>query len=117
MVFIIQNSQNRDTRALQVKLDELIRATQGADNRLLDLETLSAAEITELHTRYNEIAARAKAMGIEFAASADMPPPEIAISPRPSAEKGQSAVNGRKGRQGNGTPTGRTRKRAAPLQP
>jgi low affinity Fe/Cu permease len=75
MVFIIQSSQNRDTRALQVKLDELIRATEGADNRLLDLETLSASEIAVLHKRYNAIAIRAKELGIEFAASTEEPPP------------------------------------------
>jgi low affinity Fe/Cu permease len=74
MVFIIQNSQNRDTRSLQVKIDELIRATEGASNSLLDLESLSAAEIDKLHKRYWQIAERAKALGYDFeTGSPDLP--------------------------------------------
>jgi low affinity Fe/Cu permease len=67
MVFIIQNSQNRESRALQVKIDELIRATSGADNALIDLEELSPTEITELYRRYCRIADAAKRLGAEFA--------------------------------------------------
>jgi low affinity Fe/Cu permease len=102
MVFVIQNSQNRDTRALQVKLDELIRATQGADNRLLDLETLSAAEIGELHARYSAIAVRAKELGIEFAGTADEPIPEVEVVPvndlkiKPAAAKRSNGHRSRK---------------------
>jgi low affinity Fe/Cu permease len=66
MVFVIQNSQNRDTRAIQVKIDELIRATKGASNSLLDLELLSASEIEALHKRYRVIAERAKELGYSF---------------------------------------------------
>lgn len=60
MVFLIQNSQNRDTKALQLKLDELIRATQGAHTVLLDLEELSEKEQQEIQDRYEEIAAEGR---------------------------------------------------------
>jgi low affinity Fe/Cu permease len=66
MVFLIQHSQNRDTTAIQVKIDELIRATKGASNSLLDLEAMSTSEIQDLHERYHAIAERAKALGYDF---------------------------------------------------
>jgi low affinity Fe/Cu permease len=48
MVFLIQNAQNRDTQAIQLKLDELIRATQGAHNRLMALENQSEETLAEV---------------------------------------------------------------------
>jgi low affinity Fe/Cu permease len=60
MVFIIQNTQNRDTEAMQIKLDELIRATQGAHNALLDLEELDEAQLDRYRRRYEALAARAR---------------------------------------------------------
>jgi low affinity Fe/Cu permease len=60
MVFLIQNTQNRDTEAMQIKLDELIRATQGAHNALLDLEELDEAELDEFRTRYERLAQTAR---------------------------------------------------------
>ena len=60
MVFLIQNTQNRDTEAMQLKLDELIRATQGAHNALLDLEELEEAELDQLRQRYEDMAKKAK---------------------------------------------------------
>jgi len=60
MVFLIQNTQNRDTEAIQVKLDELIRATRGAHNALLDLEELEESELDAFRTRYQALAAAAR---------------------------------------------------------
>ncbi|HEV3008233.1 MAG TPA: low affinity iron permease family protein [Burkholderiales bacterium] len=61
MVFIIQNTQNRDTEAMQIKLDELIRATQGAHNALLDLEDLEDEQLVRYRRRYESLAAAARA--------------------------------------------------------
>ena len=60
MVFLIQNSQNRDTEAIQLKLDELIRATRGAHNALLDLEDLEEAELDGFRSRYTALARAAR---------------------------------------------------------
>jgi low affinity Fe/Cu permease len=60
MVFLIQSTQNRDTQALQLKLDELIRATQGAQNALLDLEQLDEGELERIRALYTQLASRAK---------------------------------------------------------
>lgn len=61
MVFLIQNTQNRDTKALQIKLDELIRVTQGAHNALLDLEELDERTINAFRKAYERLAAEARA--------------------------------------------------------
>ena len=60
MVFLIQNSQNRDTKAIQIKLDELIRTTQGAHNALLDLEELNEESLDAFRTKYEALAAAAR---------------------------------------------------------
>ena len=56
MVFLIQNTQNRDTEAMQIKLDELIRATQGAHNALLNLEHLEDEELARYRRHYAALA-------------------------------------------------------------
>ncbi|MBI5907450.1 MAG: low affinity iron permease family protein [Polaromonas sp.] len=61
MVFLIQNTQNRDTEAIQVKLDELIRATKGAHNALLDLEDMEEENLDSFRTRYQALASAARA--------------------------------------------------------
>ena len=60
MVFLIQNTQNRDTEAIQVKLDELIRATRGAHNALLDLEELEEENLDAFKRKYQALAAAAR---------------------------------------------------------
>jgi low affinity Fe/Cu permease len=59
-VFLIQNTQNRDSEALQIKMDELIRATKGAHNALLDLEELEQDKLDAFRERYESLAAAAR---------------------------------------------------------
>jgi low affinity Fe/Cu permease len=59
MVFVIQNSQNRESMAVQIKLDELIRAS-GAKNTMIDLECLSEEELAELRVKFAQIADKAR---------------------------------------------------------
>jgi low affinity Fe/Cu permease len=61
MVFLIQSTQNRDSQAIQVKLDELIRCTSGAHNALLNLEELEEEELLEYCSEYRGIAESARA--------------------------------------------------------
>ena len=60
MVFLIQNTQNRDSAAIQLKLDELIRCMQGAHNALLDIEELSQRDLDALRTHYVKLASQAR---------------------------------------------------------
>ena len=60
MVFLIQNTQIRDTEAIQLKLDELIRATQGAHNALLDLEELEQENLSVFKAKYQALAQLAR---------------------------------------------------------
>jgi len=55
MVFLIQNTQNRDAKAMHLKLDELIRAIKGARNRLVDLEKLSDEELKQLEDQFTRL--------------------------------------------------------------
>jgi low affinity Fe/Cu permease len=61
MVFLLQNTQNRESAAVQLKLDELIRAHQGAHNALLDLEELGEEELDRVRALYEDLARRARA--------------------------------------------------------
>ncbi len=60
MVFVIQNAQNRDSAAVQLKLDELIRAIDGAQNALLDLEEMEESELEEMRQRFEALAEEAR---------------------------------------------------------
>ena len=60
MVFLIQNTQNRDNAAAQLKLDELIRSTKGAHNALLDLEELTQEDLEQFRALYEKLAERAR---------------------------------------------------------
>jgi low affinity Fe/Cu permease len=60
MVFLIQNTQNRESRALHIKVDELIRAVKGAHNALLDLEELTDEELIKIREQYLKLAQQAR---------------------------------------------------------
>lgn len=60
MVFLIQNTQNRDTLALHLKLDEIIKAVKGAHNEMVDIEALSDEELEAIHAHYEKISKNAK---------------------------------------------------------
>jgi low affinity Fe/Cu permease len=63
MVFLIQNTQNRDAKAIQLKLDELIRALKGARNQLVDLENLSDEDLTNLEKQFKRVRKEAEGNG------------------------------------------------------
>lgn len=60
MVFLIQNTQNRDSAALQIKLDELIRVTRDAHNALLDLEEMEEDDLEKMRAEYERLASDAR---------------------------------------------------------
>ncbi|HEY4188232.1 MAG TPA: low affinity iron permease family protein [Polyangia bacterium] len=60
MVFLIQRSQNKDSMALQLKLNEIVAALAGASNRLIDIEDLTEQELRQLHQHYKTLAKMAK---------------------------------------------------------
>jgi low affinity Fe/Cu permease len=71
MVFLIQNTQNRDAKAVHLKLDELIRALTGARNKLVDLEELSDEELKNLEQEFKRV--RDKASGTKEAKAQNSP--------------------------------------------
>jgi low affinity Fe/Cu permease len=99
MVFLIQNTQNRDTVAMQLKLDELIRATKGAHLSLLDLEELEEKELSAFVTQYEALASMGRAQLDKGMSDTGTPevvsqtePPEKSLSRRkPASTKGRTA--------------------------
>jgi low affinity Fe/Cu permease len=75
MVFIIQNSQNRDSKAMLLKLDELIRSNSGARNQLLNLESVSEADLQRLEAEFQRLKSR-------FGHTGSVVPPEEMRTPR-----------------------------------
>ena len=96
MMFLLQNSQNRDSRAVQVKLDELLRAVDGARNELIDLEELSEEELSryarefhELHLHYTQELEQRGKPDIAKAAIAKAAENVRAARPSPAARRDQ----------------------------
>jgi low affinity Fe/Cu permease len=94
MVFLIQNTQNRDSEAVQLKLDELIRAVQGAHNALLDIEELSEEELDRLKASYEALARRAREelqRGLLDTGAPEIQPEEPDISPAGASRVGRAS--------------------------
>ena len=64
MVFLLQRSQNKESLAMQVKLNELLGAVKGASNRLINIEDLSEDEVRDLHDRYQKLLERASSSNV-----------------------------------------------------
>ena len=88
MVFVIQNTQNRDGEAVQLKLDELIRAVEGAHNGLLNLEDLGEDELEKFRKQYVELAEEARNRAPT--GRAETGTPELKASGRRSSGNGAS---------------------------
>lgn len=85
MVFLIQNTQNRDSEAIQIKLDELIRAIEGAHNALLDLEELEEDDLDRIRADYEKLAEMARAELRRRGKDTNVP--EVGPVPRPRKTK------------------------------
>ncbi|WP_333818434.1 low affinity iron permease family protein, partial [Tabrizicola sp.] len=104
MVFLIQNTQNRDTTAMQLKLDELIRATRGAHLSLLDLEELEERELAAFVRQYEELAALGRKQlergrpdtGTPEVVSQTAPPEKSLSRPSKASAKGRTAPRAEK---------------------
>ncbi len=82
LVFLIQHAQNRDTKALQLKLDELIRVTEGAHNALLNLEQLDEDELDSIRQQYATLACKARQAMENGGKDDDAPPLDLTHKPK-----------------------------------
>jgi low affinity Fe/Cu permease len=104
MVFLIQNTQNRDTTAMQLKLDELIRATKGAHLSLLDLEELEERELAAFVRQYEALAAKGREQlkkgrpdtGTPEVVSQTAPPEKSLSRQRSASAKGRTSPRAEK---------------------
>lgn len=83
MVFLIQNSQNRDTLAIQIKLNEIIRALEGAHIRVLDMENSSEEELKGVYEKYRELSEE-----VHHTHTTDTGTPEIELPIKPKSSSG-----------------------------
>lgn len=85
MVFLIQNTQNRDSEAMQIKLDELLRASQGCHNAVMDIEELSEEELDRLKNTYAALSR--KAIDDLRRGKTDLGVPRVKEKPAPTNQK------------------------------
>lgn len=94
VVFLIQNTQNRDAAAMQIKLDELIRAVGGAQNQLVDLEDLTEEELDRYKARFAELAKQARTRASGDTTCPDLP--EVASQMVAAARTNKTSDNSAK---------------------
>jgi low affinity Fe/Cu permease len=97
MVFLIQNTQNRDSRALHLKLDDLILYTKGAENDLVDIENLSEDQLARAERRFHELARLLDKNGIAHEDGAAKRPrrPAAATAKQPARPRASGGAKGR----------------------
>jgi len=93
MVFLIQNAQNRDNEAIQLKLDELIRATEAAHNAFLDVEEISEPELDRIKLNFGELAKKAR--DDVRSGKSDLGCPEVGRKPGHNVSPRQDLSNNR----------------------
>jgi low affinity Fe/Cu permease len=92
MVFVIQHAQNKDMRAVQLKLNELIAAVEGASNRLIDVEDLTDHELAHLYSRFQHLARSAQKLSDGAKLTIDSDPDPDSTRAGPSQSQGHGHV-------------------------